>query len=325
MPSSKAVSLFLFLLASITPVFTWFSCSEVEFCARIRNQDSHDVFNVDTDNLDISLNHISAELVNSATGKYYSFDITALTQDIYRVEVNDQENPRHKVLDALDGVINKASNVKIERSVSPRRSITIQSTNSKAVVQTDPFTISFYYQDEVIAEINTGGKLVIEEEPDAALALDVFFHGAKAVYGIPSHPDNLSLIDTSAGDPYRLYNLDRAAYGFYERQGLYGSIPVLYAHSAEYSSGFFWHNSAQTFVDINKSDDGVQTYFMSESGALDFFVLTGPTLKNAVRQYTTLTGEFFVIRLHLQQHYEFSCRCCTSSSILGVRLPPKSL
>lgn len=293
MSSIVVTLLLLFTFTIINPTLSWFTCSDVEFCTRIRNQNDHDVFNVDTENLDISLNHISAELVNSATGKYYSVQLTSLSQDIYRVEVDDEVNPRHKVQDALNGEPTRAANVKIERNSTPRRSITISSTNSKAVVQTDPFSISFYYGDDLISTINTGGRLVIEEEePDVALALDVFFPGASAVYGIPSHPDNLSLVDTSNGDPYRLYNIDRAAYGFYETQGLYGSIPVLYAHSAERSSGFFWHNSAQTFVDVKKSSDGIETYFMSESGALDFFVLTGPTLKDSVRQYATLTGNY---------------------------------
>lgn len=299
MPSKRA-SFFLIpflLLHLFTPAHTWFNCADVEFCTKTRNKNSFDVFNVDTDNLDISLNHISAELVNSASGKYYSVQLTALSQDIYRVEVNDEENPRHKVEDALDGEPTRAANVKITRNISPRRSITISSSNSKAIVQTDPFSISFYYQDELISEVNTKGRLVIEEEPEATLALDVSFPGAGEVYGIPSHPDNLSLVDTTSADPYRLYNIDRAAYGFYETQGLYGSIPVLYAHSAQHSSGFFWHNSAQTFVEIKKNTDGVETYFMSESGALDFFILTGPTLQNAVRQYALLTGEIFVLSI----------------------------
>lgn len=299
MLSTRAsVLLFPFLLFHLfSPALTWFTCSDVDFCTKTRNKNTYDIFNVDTENLDISLNHISAELVNSASGKYYSVQLTALSQDIYRVEVDDEDNPRHKVQDALDGEPTRAANVKITRNTTPRRSITISSTNSKAIVQTDPFSISFYYQDELISEVNTKGRLVIEEEPEATLALDVSFPGAGEVYGIPSHPDNLSLVDTSSGDPYRLYNIDRAAYGFYETQGLYGSIPVLYAHSPEHSSGFFWHNSAQTFVDIKKTTDGVETYFMSESGALDFFILTGPTLQNAVRQYAALTGEVIYLAI----------------------------
>lgn len=293
MPSTLA-PLFLFLLFFFTPAISWYTCSDVEFCSRIRNKDSYDVFNVDSEKLDISLNHIQADIVNSVTGKYYSWRITALSQDIYRVEIDNEENPRHKVQDALDGEPSRAADVKIEKRALPRRSITIQSTNSKAIVQTDPLSISFYYGEDLVSEINTKGRLVLEEEPDAALALDIFFPNSTEVYGIPSHPDNLSLADTTSGEPYRLYNVDRAAYGFYETQGLYGSVPVLYAHSAQNSSGFFWYNSAQTFVDIKKLSDGIETYFISESGSLDFFILTGPTLKDAVRKYASLTGELLV-------------------------------
>lgn len=70
----------------------------------------------------------------------------------------------------------------------------------------------------------------------------------------------------------------------------------------------FWHNAAETWVDVTNSKDGnvvaslvnlvsgsntqpnVDVRFMSESGAMDFFVLMGPSPKDTIKQYASLTG-----------------------------------
>lgn len=285
-----------FLLLSLfsTIVHSWYTCKDVDFCARIRNKATgNKKFTVDMSNLDISLNHIATDLVNQETGRIFSLQLTALSGDIYRVVIDDSENPRHRVEDALNPQLTK-SEIKIEKSVNraSRKTITISSANSKAVIQTDPFTIEFYYGDTLISEVNTDGLLVFEEEePEVAVGVDVLFLEAQQAYGLPSHSDNIALRDTTNDEPYRLYNIDRPSYGQYETQALYGAVPVLYAHAPQRSSGFFWLNSAQTFVDIKKGSEGLKTYFLSESGAIDFFVLTGPTLKDAVKQYASVTGE----------------------------------
>ena len=72
--------------------------------------------------------------------------------------------------------------------------------------------------------------------------------------------------------------------------------------------GAFWHNAAETWVDIGNSKDTnvvssivnlvsghqpentVDAHFMSESGVFDLFILMGPTPKDTVRQYASLTG-----------------------------------
>lgn len=90
---------------------------------------------------------------------------------------------------------------------------------------------------------------------------------------------------------------------------LYGAVPVIYAHSPKYTVGIFWHNAAETWVDISNSKDGnvmssivnlvsgskkessVSAHFMSESGVMDLFILMGPTPKDVVKQYASLTGK----------------------------------
>lgn len=74
------------------------------------------------------------------------------------------------------------------------------------------------------------------------------------------------------------------------------------------TSGVFWHNAAETWVDITSSSDNnvvesivnfvsgstvkpqVNGHFMSESGVIDVFLMLGPNPLDAFKQYTRLTG-----------------------------------
>lgn len=76
----------------------------------------------------------------------------------------------------------------------------------------------------------------------------------------------------------------------------------------KYTTGVFWNNAAESWVDIKNSKDTdvvssianlisgnrpesqVETHFMSESGVLDFYMMLGPKPKDVVRQYAALTG-----------------------------------
>lgn len=49
-------------------------------------------------------------------------------------------------------------------------------------------------------------------------------------------------------------------------------------------------SSLVNFVSGNKVEDQVDTHFMSESGVFDLFVFMGPTLRDAVKQYSVITG-----------------------------------
>ncbi|NP_001153434.1 alpha glucosidase II alpha subunit-like precursor [Nasonia vitripennis] len=141
-----------------------------------------------------------------------------------------------------------------------------------------------------------------------AVALDFSFPGAEHAYGIPEHADSFALRSTKSSEPYRLYNLDVFEYEVNERMSLYGAVPVLYAHGKEKTSGVFWLNAAETWVDIlSKADNNVvesivnfvsgsakkpqvDAHFMSESGVIDVFFLLGPEPMDVFTQYTKLTG-----------------------------------
>ena len=84
----------------------------------------------------------------------------------------------------------------------------------------------------------------------SSIGMDISFLNSKHVYGIPEHADSFSLKDTESGDPYRLYNLDVFEYELDNPMALYASIPVMLSHSTEGTTAVFWHNAAETWVDV---------------------------------------------------------------------------
>lgn len=294
-------ALFLLLLL-VQKGQTWFSCDEVEYCTRVRYKEPSDAFYLEEE---VSLQDGRAVfvLINSETSKRFELSLSTTEEDIVRITIDDPEYPRHRVIDALDGEPTLSKFI-TERT---NNGYNIKAGRATVVIQATPFQVTINTdENENVVEINSKRRLVFEEqEPEVAVALDFTFPRAKRAYGLPSHPDRLPLRNTRSDgrDPYRFYNIDHAAYAPNSTQAVYGAIPVLYAFSQEQTVGVFWHNSAQTFVDIENEEEGVTSYFFSESGVIDVFVFVGPTLRDAVKQYANLTGTYFLYIMLPQKIY----------------------
>lgn len=125
-----------------------------------------------------------------------------------------------------------------------------------------------------------------------AISLDFSLPGVEHVYGIPEHADTARLKTTEwvfkrlnpntkcrfssfsifvdffatwnqaqvcsfrNGDPYRLHNMDVYKYELYSPMALYGSVPFIVAHNTERTTGIFWLNAAETWVDISSNTAG---------------------------------------------------------------------
>lgn len=156
-----------------------------------------------------------------------------------------------------------------------------------------------------------------------SISLDVSFHGAKHVYGIPEHATGLALKPTRGpevdSEPYRLFNLDVFEYISESPFGLYGSIPFMLSHSKEYTTGFFWLNSAEMQIDVfatgwdgdsasnsNTNTDAIHTMWMAESGIVDGFFFVGPGPKDVIGQYASLTGTSAMPQLFATAYHQ--CR-----------------
>ncbi|XP_042639632.1 neutral alpha-glucosidase C [Orycteropus afer afer] len=157
----------------------------------------------------------------------------------------------------------------------------------------------------------------IKTNGPASIGLDFSLHGFEHLYGIPQHAESHQLKNTGDGDAYRLYNLDVYGYKIHNKMGIYGSVPYLLAHKLGRTLGIFWLNASETLVEVNteppvelfipflphytltqmglgdaqrKVRSRTDVHWMSESGVIDVFLLTGPTPFDVFKQYSYLTG-----------------------------------
>lgn len=276
----KLAPLFLLLLANTSS--SWLTCPEVDFCLRLRNQPKNNTYILHS--LSASRNSVTA-LIEGTSNSTYNFTLHILPGGSFRVLIDDVQNPRHRVFDVLDGEPQRDElNV---TNIGGAYEIT--SFSARVLLYDDPFELFFFWRERIVAVVNSDG-LVLEDS--GAIALQFLFPGAQRAYGLPEHADHFSLRETAnLLYPYRLYNIDNYGYETESTQALYGSVPVLYAHATDRTSGVYWQNSAQTFVDIERRSEDLYVYFISESGVIDFFILSGPTFREAVRQYANLTGQ----------------------------------
>jgi alpha 1,3-glucosidase len=131
-----------------------------------------------------------------------------------------------------------------------------------------------------------------------SVGADIAFPNSKALFGLPEHASSTMLKNTAGEgaeyqDPFRLYNLDVFEYDLDVPMSLYGAVPLLISQSVKTgTSGVFWFNPTETFVDIQ--DDNVHTgkssHWVSESGIIDVFFIPGPTPSEFYSQYAKLTG-----------------------------------
>jgi alpha 1,3-glucosidase len=143
-------------------------------------------------------------------------------------------------------------------------------------------------------EENFGSHKDSKPNGPSSIGLDITFPNTAHVYGIPEHATNFALKPTRGeginSDPYRLYNLDVFEYELDQTMALYGSVPVMFAHNEKKSTGIFWLNSSEMWIDVEQADKSTATHWMSESGVVDLWIMLGPKPVDVFRQYKLITG-----------------------------------
>ncbi|KAA6379304.1 MAG: Alpha-glucosidase, partial [Streblomastix strix] len=149
--------------------------------------------------------------------------------------------------------------------------------------------------------------------------MDFSFPDSKRVFGLPERATSLDLPMTrgpykSAPEAIRLFNLDVFQYDTNSVFPLYGTVPLLMSqpmNKDHKSVGVFWLNAADTYVDLwrkdrdNNSvnnttsdtqneqeddDNTIHSHFISETGRLDFFILSANTPLELIQNYALLVG-----------------------------------
>lgn len=117
------------------------------------------------------------------------------------------------------------------------------------------------------------------------------YYNAQSLYGIPEREQaSLRLLSTRGRDPYRLFNADMFKHEVGNRQALYASLPYVTSHNLGHDhTGIIWMNAAETWVDI-ETERTPKAHFVSESGALDVFMLFGHNPKEVMTALSQVTG-----------------------------------
>lgn len=284
-------------------------------------------FRVVPESIRISTEAFSVELEaagEDVAGRRLTLDVTGLTCGVMRIRFREKD-PLHRRYEVVDSLVPFESAKVVYRP--KKQTVSVGDGKSKLVIEFHPFQLDFFNAkgDHVLVlnqrhllnwEFYRSRPAEVVEDVDglwdekfggthedhkprgpSSVGMDVTFVNSEHVYGIPTHATNLSLPATRGekkryDDPYRMYNLDVFEYELDNPMALYGHVPVMVAHSAAHTTGFFWLNAAETWIDVDSSTrpGSVQTHWISESGIIDLFVLPGPTPRDVVSQYARVTG-----------------------------------
>ncbi|MCR8964284.1 glycoside hydrolase family 31 protein [Brevibacillus halotolerans] len=90
------------------------------------------------------------------------------------------------------------------------------------------------------------------------------------------------------GENMTMWNTDVFAPHNPETDALYESIPYFMTIRNGFAHGIFFDNTYRSVFDLKSSQ--TRYSFGAEGGELDYYILAGPTPKDVITQYTTLTG-----------------------------------
>jgi len=228
-----------------------------------------------------------------------------------RVDPTEPENfkrfdlsKEHIVVD--QSIINKRA--AITHTMSKAKSILVCKNETTATIHFSPFVIEVKSAGKAVVTVNPGQQMVFEHhnntiQPETlgeytdsipngptAVGVDFLFpYPGMELSGLPERATPMNLEDTHE-TPIRLFNSDAYEYKHNKPQHLYASIPFVVAHAPVMTTGIFWVNPSDTFVNISTTDVGRKMRYISEGGFLDFIVYS-TEYKDIISHYTSLTGK----------------------------------
>ncbi|KAH9927835.1 alpha-glucosidase [Fomitopsis serialis] len=257
----------------------------------------------------------------------FSLDVRVHDDGVVRVRMDEVDGLRKRYDEASSWALVAEPTISpdVKWSVGKKdvRATYVTKKDIEVVVSYDPLTVTLFRAGKPQVVLNGRGLLHLEHfrtkaagreedgfweekfgswtdsKPKGApesLSIDINFPNHGHVYGIPQHATRLDLPTTTGEDahfsePYRLYNADVFEYLPDSPMSLYGSIPLMHAHSAEGTVAIFNAVASETWIDVGRpSATSTETHWISESGILDVFIMPGPTPADVFAQYTRLTG-----------------------------------
>lgn len=195
-----------------------------------------------------------------------------------RIVINPNEQPSLKTSFAV---------IKERESMIPElndQQDTLEVKSGEMIVRIykNPFRITIFNKNDqvLVAEENKGfafnetGEIICYKKMEN----DDHFYG----FG-----EKTGFLD-KRGERMEMWNTDVYAPHNPETDPLYQSIPFFITLRKGSAHGIFFDNTWKTEFDL-KSEDNTYS-FKAEGGQLDYYVFTGPTMKDVLGQYTSLTG-----------------------------------
>lgn len=330
--SVLCVALFALMLFPLTNSFKeqeFKKCHDASFCQRNRHVTEGRRYELVSKSLSQTATHLTARLKNVEDDKEFFLEIVSVDGPSIRFRLKE-DTPIHRY-EVKDILVNdplplgpswssKSDSESLQLDFADGRFLKIQFTpfklfagrhgksqiliNGNGMMHMEPMGA------EKDKEFEETFKSFTDSNPKGpqAISLDLTYLDVQHVFGIPEHSSHLSLPvtyvnDEAVAEPYRLYNLDVFEYDLHSNFGLYGSIPFLLGQNPSHSVGAFWLNSAEMYIDLWKDVKGTHSQWIAESGVLDLFLMLGPTPKETLKQYTSLTGttampQFFALGYH---------------------------
>uniref|UniRef100_A0A674MHA5 Neutral alpha-glucosidase AB n=1 Tax=Takifugu rubripes TaxID=31033 RepID=A0A674MHA5_TAKRU len=305
------------------------TCDQSAFCKRQRALiPGESPYRALLETMELTNTRLTLQLINDKNKVRLLLELYRLQGNMTRVKINELKplKPRFEVPDVL--VKEPTTDMSLLSQDENGVVLSLGVESQRVILSARPFRLDIMEGREVLMSLNSRGllafehlriqdgkdeegmweetfKTFVDSKPNGptAISLDFSLPGVEHVYGIPEHADTARLKTTENGDPYRLHNMDVYKYELYSPMALYGSVPLIVAHNTERTTGIFWLNAAETWVDISSNTAGKVHYvqgsnekpqtdvrWISESGIIDAFILLGPTPKDLFAQYASLTG-----------------------------------
>jgi mannosyl-oligosaccharide alpha-1,3-glucosidase len=318
-------------------------CGESSFCRRCRKAQNDFGYEADMDSVVVHSNGFTIDVSNNKTPNHLLLKLECLESNTFRFQI-DEKNPlkqRFRVTEVITEEPVKRSATIITDTVT----VNVTCGSNKALLRNNPFTLEFYENNVRVVSVNRRQLMRFEElrnkpsqpteyedrdeweetwegytdsKPNGpeAIAIDFTFDYSDILFGIPAHHDTFALKNTLYGEPYRLTTVDMTFYELDSRRPNYGVIPVIYGHGASGRSvGIFWHNSADTYVDIY---DGQTSHFISEGGVIDVFIFLGPSPNEVFKQNSKITGVTNLPQLFTLAYHQCRWSYMTQTEVLTI-------
>lgn len=177
----------------------------------------------------------------------------------------------------------------VENAASKESAFSVEEEESAYVLTTELLRVGVDKEDGSVTFAEIGGRVVARQrgllwnDPGAVTAR---FAASDTVryYGLGEKTGGLD----KRGERYEMWNSDVYAPHVPEIDALYQSIPLLVVHEEEATYGLFLDNPGRTCFDMRSEGDGF--LIQSETGSFDYYFIAGPTMKEVVGRYTSLTG-----------------------------------